>query len=188
VKRLQQLIYFPRSPTHTGDNLRSCDHCFRAQHGYSRERRAEALTQARDTPARDRLPAPILQRAYKRYLLLHLPPVLVVHLKRFVQVGFGRTKKVDTPVAFAEVLDLHAGLAPPSVFARMGMTPPPTTYRLFGVVCHSGSLLGGHYIAYVSPRRGSWVYCSDSHTRPTTWEEVCKAQAYILFYQALPSA
>jgi ubiquitin carboxyl-terminal hydrolase 16/45 len=61
-------------------------------------------------------------------------------------------------------------------------------YRLFGVVLHSGSLFGGHYTAYVRPfkeRPNEWVYCSDSHTRLVTWEEVKRCQAYVLFYERI---
>ena len=52
-------------------------------------------------------------------------------------------------------------------------------YSLFGVVVHHGSLLGGHYTAYVKAAgtRGitaMWYYASDSHIRSARVEEIGK--------------
>ena len=76
-------------------------------------------------------------------------------------------------------------------------------YKLYGIIVHNGSLFGGHYYCYVrikkrvdekdvSPGVGEskgrwytdqWVYFSDTTVRLTNWEEVSKAQAYLLFYE-----
>ncbi|KAJ1341296.1 hypothetical protein BSLG_004026 [Batrachochytrium salamandrivorans] len=77
-------------------------------------------------------------------------------------------------------------------------------YRLYAVVVHSGSIFGGHYVAYVrvpptqrlaefgikgtSMDMGTeeghmWTFCSDSTVRVATLDEVLKCQAYILFYE-----
>ncbi|GAA6039316.1 hypothetical protein JCM8097_003261 [Rhodosporidiobolus ruineniae] len=64
----------------------------------------------------------ILRRAHKRYLISapDLPPVLVVHLKRFMQTSksslfgsaFVNLKKRDDPVSFPKEMDLSPFLAP----------------------------------------------------------------------------
>ncbi|TPX67395.1 hypothetical protein SpCBS45565_g03847 [Spizellomyces sp. 'palustris'] len=157
---------------------------------------------------------PVRRRAYKRYLLHSMPDVLVMHLKRFQQVGFGgRTRKVEDPVAFEEYLDLSPFMAPDEVEeAVQGSDTQPMgrrdggRYRLNGVVVHGGGLFSGHYIAYVrigtttntldniavkdevkiidlEEEAVEWVYCSDTHVRPSSWEEVARCQAYILFYE-----
>lgn len=64
----------------------------------------------------------ILRRAHKRYLIspTDLPPVLVVHLKRFMQTSksslfgsaFVNLKKRDDPVSFPREMDLTPFLAP----------------------------------------------------------------------------
>ena len=61
----------------------------------------------------------LLQPTYKCYLITTLPPILVVHLKRFQQLsrmpvvlfstGF---KKLDDYISFLEYLDLASYLAP----------------------------------------------------------------------------
>ncbi|KAJ3056412.1 Ubiquitin carboxyl-terminal hydrolase 45 [Rhizophlyctis rosea] len=195
------------------------------------------------TPSRSTTPVPstsskrkhplIYSRSSKRYLLHSLPNVLVLHLKRFQQVGFsGRTRKVEDVVKFEEFIDVDGLIAPPEKLvkevqgvrmngeegkeegmASEGIAPPSTIaskpettkYRLYGVVVHMGGLFGGHYVAYirVPPKAdttgedkknafedeeeeesgGGWAYCSDTHVKSCGWEEVEKAQAYILFYE-----
>lgn len=57
-----------------------------------------------------------------------------------------------------------------------------TTYRLLGIICHIGSFLGGHYIAYV--RRGEqWYLCDDARVVAVSTETVSQSEAYVLFYQ-----
>ncbi|KAJ3414148.1 mannosyltransferase [Chytridiales sp. JEL 0842] len=169
-------------------------------------------------------PSKVLTKAYKRFLIYSYPEVLVVHLKRFQQIGMsGRTKKMEEYVAFSQELDLEPFVSPPDAIlerqkgkekAKESNTesddregggsqddtpadkpsassegPGKGKYRLIGVVVHSGSLFGGHYVAYVNVARygqpESWIYASDSHVRMSSWEEVSKIQAYILFYERL---
>ncbi|KAK0192101.1 hypothetical protein F5146DRAFT_1135848 [Armillaria mellea] len=166
-------------------------------------------------------PKPVIMRpAYKRYLIATPPPVLVVHLKRFQQIskttmisfsnGF---KKLDDYVSFPEVLDLTPFLAPKREDFFDQESKPHTKeverclYRLYAVVVHIGSMLGGHYVAYTalpnsSPGEDSlktptsananpqkphrqWAYISDTIVRLTTLEEVLKAKAYICMYERI---
>lgn len=68
-------------------------------------------------------------------------------------------------------------------------------YRLVGVVEHSGTMRGGHYIAYVrggNRKRSSgeaekdasvWYYASDAMVKEVTLDRVLGSEAYILFYE-----
>jgi len=61
-------------------------------------------------------------------------------------------------------------------------------YQLYGISVHHGSMGGGHYIAYTHKHRSNgpkdgWYYFSDSSYKSVTYQEVMRAQAYVLFYQ-----
>ena len=75
----------------------------------------------------------------KQYLISRVPAVLILHLKRF-QVQKFSFRKVGKHVSFPMVLDLAA--------VSKDYTTP-RVYALYGVVEHSGTLYGGHYVAYV---------------------------------------
>ncbi|CAL9147080.1 unnamed protein product [Musa hybrid cultivar] len=128
--------------------------------------------------------------ATKRILINRTPPILTIHLKRFSQDGRGRLTKLRGHVFFQEMLDLR-----PYLDSRC-KEEEKCTYRLLGVVEHSGSVSGGHYIAYVRGERNSgkahqdknlpsWFYASDAHVREASLLEVLKCEAYILFYEKM---
>lgn len=75
----------------------------------------------------------------KQYLISQVPPILILHLKRFQtqRVGF---RKVFKHVSFPILLDL----APVCTDRKKSRL-----YALYGVVEHSGTVHGGHYVAYV---------------------------------------
>jgi hypothetical protein len=169
---------------------------------------------------RSRTGEKILTKGFKRFLVYSYPEILVIHLKRFQQVGMsGRTRKVEDSVSFSEILDLEPFIAPADIVQDEKVSQPNDVlssqssqnshssknddlkppagslasgqgkYRLLGIVVHSGSLFGGHYVAYVNiagfGQPASWIYASDTHVRISSWEEVSKAQAYLLFYERL---
>ncbi|BBN17728.1 ubiquitin carboxyl-terminal hydrolase 16/45 [Marchantia polymorpha subsp. ruderalis] len=133
----------------------------------------------------------IKQEATKRYLISKAPPVLVVQLKRFARDMRGRLSKLYGSVTFQEWLDLH-----PYVDHRH-VTSQNCRYRLTGTVEHTGTLKGGHYVAYVrgppAPTapglkhdptgESSWYHISDSYVRQTSLDAVLKSEAYLLFYE-----
>ncbi|XP_011305198.1 ubiquitin carboxyl-terminal hydrolase 45 [Fopius arisanus] len=79
----------------------------------------------------------------KQYLVSRVPAVLILHLKRFQSQRFG-FRKVTKHVAFPMILDL-APVCKCHDRAKI--------YSLYGVVEHSGTLHGGHYVAYVKARQ-----------------------------------
>ena len=117
-----------------------------------------------------------LSAAEKRITVAQAPNVLVVHLKRFSAFG----SKISRPVAFAERLSLSGHMADDS--------EPAPTFTLFAVVVHAGfSVSSGHYYAYVRAA-GGWHLMDDSFVRQVSLATVLASDAYMLFYQRLPSA
>lgn len=65
-----------------------------------------------------------------------------------------------------------------------GHDPFDLKYRLYGIVCHSGMLGGGHYVSYAINPNGSWYAYNDSSCRPVAvTEEMDTSCAYMLFYE-----
>eukprot|EP01091_Cochliopodium_minus_P007278 TRINITY_DN17184_c0_g1_i1.p1 TRINITY_DN17184_c0_g1~~TRINITY_DN17184_c0_g1_i1.p1 ORF type:complete len:207 (-),score=55.87 TRINITY_DN17184_c0_g1_i1:175-795(-) len=64
-----------------------------------------------------------------------------------------------------------------------GSSKVDSIYDLFGIVSHSGSLDGGHYIAFCKNHANEkWYEFNDSVTREVTEKEVASQEAYLLFY------
>lgn len=129
--------------------------------------------------------------ATKRILIERIPPILTIHLKRFSQDGRGRISKLSGHVRFQETLDMRPFMDPRCIKDR-------TAYNLIGVVEHSGSMGGGHYVAYVrgngsgsrtstgsSSTGKTWFYASDAYVREVSLAEVLQSEAYILFYEKM---
>ncbi|KAI3965946.1 hypothetical protein MKX01_010903 [Papaver californicum] len=125
--------------------------------------------------------------ATKRILINSAPSILTIHLKRFSQDTRGRLSKLSGHVSFEETIDLRPYMDPRSV------EKDEYKYSLLGIVEHSGTMRGGHYVAYVrgDKSRGkkeednegsTWYYASDSHVREVSLAEVLHSEAYILFY------
>ncbi|CDQ71749.1 unnamed protein product [Oncorhynchus mykiss] len=122
-----------------------------------------------------------------------LPQVLRLHLKRFRWSGRNHREKIGVHVSFDQLLNMEPYCcrdpspkgSPYSSPAPAGSpTPKHFLYELSAVVMHHGKGFGsGHYTAYCYNKEGRfWVHCNDSKLNVCSVEEVCGAQAYILFY------
>jgi ubiquitin C-terminal hydrolase len=155
-----------------GENKRECEEC----------KKKKTNCESSDGDHQLNSPRSGLSKAFKRYLLVSTPPILVFHLKRFQSFGVFKTKKVDTFVEFDEYLETGPFIIPTTSVEEESQN---LKYQLYGLVVHGGNLLGGHYVSYVRYSTDSWFYCSDSHTRSASWDEVRKCQAYLLFYKLI---
>lgn len=76
----------------------------------------------------------------KQYLISQSPAILILHLKRFQSQKLNGYHKIDKHVSFPMQLDL----AP---FCKN--KEKRKLYSLYGLIEHSGTIHGGHYVAYV---------------------------------------
>nr|XP_003416834.1 ubiquitin carboxyl-terminal hydrolase 43 [Loxodonta africana] len=141
----------------------------------------------------------VLQQGTVKLSLWTLPDILIIHLKRFCQVG-ERRNKLSTLVKFPlSGLNMAPHVAPRSTGPQPGSGPWPSwkqptclpngypldfLYDLYAVCNHHGSLQGGHYTAYCrNSLDGRWYSYDDSTVEPLREDEVNTRGAYILFYQ-----
>ncbi|CAE6374060.1 unnamed protein product [Rhizoctonia solani] len=175
-------------PASKGATKISLDECIKALVGREVMDNADAWHCPRCKTAR---------RAAKQLTFSRMPPVLIIHLKRFSFKG-PFTDKLETLVEFPlGDLDLTNHMPPPLTpnMDKDGLerfSPqdpraqvPPYKYELYSVANHFGSLSSGHYTAFVKSR-GKWMYCDDSRITPAEPKEVVGKPAYILFYKRVP--
>ncbi|XP_055087443.1 ubiquitin carboxyl-terminal hydrolase 15-like isoform X3 [Periophthalmus magnuspinnatus] len=116
------------------------------------------------------------QQATKKLDLWSLPPVLVVHLKRFSYSRYMRDK-LDSLVDFPlRDLDMSEFLINPNA--------GPCVYDLIAVSNHYGGMGGGHYTAYAMNKDdGKWYNFDDSSVSPASEDQIVSKAGYVLFYQ-----
>jgi len=149
--------------------------------------------------------------ASQQVLIEALPPVLVLHLKRFLYDTAARgVVKIGKPVQFAPELEI-----PPDIMAPATRRPgQPARYTLYGVLYHHGvSAGGGHYTLHVlHPNREgggtrgggnngnggasgeTWLHIDDETVSVVRHEDVFGGNdneraddrcAYLLFYRCI---
>lgn len=123
--------------------------------------------------------------AYSHVALQKLPPVLILHLKRFVYNKTGGCKKVMKKTDYPIELELSKDLFSSDVKKNQRIR----VYKLFAVMYHDGEeAVKGHYISDVY-NHGSqtWVRCDDRTISVVTEAQVLSHSPprvpYLLFYQ-----
>ncbi|XP_066860086.1 ubiquitin carboxyl-terminal hydrolase 8 isoform X3 [Anser cygnoides] len=113
----------------------------------------------------------------KKIEIWKLPPVLLVHLKRFSYDGRWK-QKLQTSVDFPlETLDLSQYVIGPKNNLKR--------YNLFSVSNHYGGLDGGHYTAYCkNASKQRWFKFDDHEVSEISASSVKSSAAYILFYSS----
>uniref|UniRef100_A0A671SBT9 ubiquitinyl hydrolase 1 n=1 Tax=Sinocyclocheilus anshuiensis TaxID=1608454 RepID=A0A671SBT9_9TELE len=116
--------------------------------------------------------------AIKKMQIWKVPPILLVHLKRFKYDGRWR-EKLQTLVDFPlDNLDLSQYV--------IGPKPNLKKYNLYAVSNHYGGLDGGHYTAYCkNPLKQRWFKFDDHEVSDISASSVRSAAAYIFFYSSL---
>jgi ubiquitin C-terminal hydrolase len=113
-----------------------------------------------------------------------LPPILIIQLGRFTyNFQNWEQTKIDTPFEFPVELDVER-------FTAVDHRDQVMTYRLCGVVVHSGSAAFGHYISLVRSASGSWLSFNDAIVTEISEAEALEMSygrtgktGYLLFYQ-----
>lgn len=131
----------------------------------------------------------------KKLELYKVPKILMVQLKRFQSkksANNGKTgffnlayaqicqqEKVDEDIDFPlEGLDLKDYTVMDC--ESQGIS---TTYDLYAVTNHFGSLNGGHYTAFGKNPNGKWYNYNDGSVNETSAKNVCSSAAFVLFYR-----
>eukprot|EP00002_Diphylleia_rotans_P035418 TRINITY_DN771_c1_g1_i1.p1 TRINITY_DN771_c1_g1~~TRINITY_DN771_c1_g1_i1.p1 ORF type:complete len:619 (+),score=113.88 TRINITY_DN771_c1_g1_i1:40-1896(+) len=115
------------------------------------------------------------QKSIKKLSFYRLPSILVISFKRFSNQS-AYCDKVSTFVSFPQdELNLSS---------YCELKSEKSSYQLFAVSHHTGSLYGGHYTASCyHPAEKKWYSFNDSHVSHTTDDQIQGSSAYILFYQ-----
>jgi ubiquitin carboxyl-terminal hydrolase 8 len=105
--------------------------------------------------------------AIKHTKISRFPNILIVHLKRFTNTGRG-VRKNNTKISIPLNLELD------------------TTYNLYAITQHGGSLEGGHYVSCTrNPWDDKWYYYSDTtvlRLNDDIEKELNKSENYLMFY------
>jgi ubiquitin C-terminal hydrolase len=113
-------------------------------------------------------------KAARQTVIFEAPRILIFHFKRFASAG-GVLKKVGTAVKYPDRFDM----------AALSKTASGT-YKLLGVIMHSGAISSGHYTAAsIDPLSGKWYVFNDSFVSLASEDAVHSTRAYVLFYQRI---
>ncbi|XP_069830860.1 ubiquitin carboxyl-terminal hydrolase 45 isoform X2 [Dendropsophus ebraccatus] len=185
-----------------GNNKLLCEKC--TENRIRNQRKPHSKEEKQDS---------VYTNARKQLLISSVPANLILHLKRFCQNGL-TLRKINRHVDFPFVLDLAPFCSVSCKVWHNNLNVPEEKrilYSLYGVVEHSGSMKGGHYVAYVKIRipakkafenisagkhssvmkdmgtvsSSQWVYISDTHVQVVSESRVLSSQAYLLFYERL---
>ena len=117
------------------------------------------------------------RQATKKFDLWKVPPVLVIHLKRFSYRNKYWREKLETHVNYAiRGLDLSPHL--------IATPEQPPVYDLYAVSNHYGSMGGGHYTAYaLNKSTNKWYKFDDSYVAEVEENQVVTSSGYVLFYR-----
>ena len=102
----------------------------------------------------------------RQFFISKLPKEIFFHLKRFINISYTKREKNSTSVLLPddENIDLK-NIVTPEIMAA----DESVLYKLKAITVHSGSLDGGHYVAYVR-YDSQWYYCNDSSCTKITYD------------------
>nr|XP_029712263.1 ubiquitin carboxyl-terminal hydrolase 20 isoform X1 [Aedes albopictus]XP_029712264.1 ubiquitin carboxyl-terminal hydrolase 20 isoform X1 [Aedes albopictus]XP_029712265.1 ubiquitin carboxyl-terminal hydrolase 20 isoform X1 [Aedes albopictus]XP_029712266.1 ubiquitin carboxyl-terminal hydrolase 20 isoform X1 [Aedes albopictus]XP_029712267.1 ubiquitin carboxyl-terminal hydrolase 20 isoform X1 [Aedes albopictus] len=118
-----------------------------------------------------------LRNGVKFSRVLALPEMLCVHLKRF-RHDLSYSSKISSPVNFPlNGLDMRP-------YLHKDCKSEVTSYDLCAVICHHGTVGGGHYTSFAKhDPTGKWFEFDDQLVTQVSPEDVQNCEAYVLFYR-----
>jgi ubiquitin C-terminal hydrolase len=106
--------------------------------------------------------------------IAHLPKILVIHIKRFIDTTTKRNNLIDFPFN----LDME-----PLVNKNVNIVTN-TKYKLCSVINHTGTLQYGHYYTYGYDKvNDCWLKFDDTNVTVIPETKIVSAKAYMLFYE-----
>ncbi|XP_062559535.1 ubiquitin carboxyl-terminal hydrolase 20 isoform X2 [Armigeres subalbatus] len=118
-----------------------------------------------------------LRNGVKFSRVLALPEMLCVHLKRF-RHDLSYSSKISSPVNFPlNGLDMRP-------YLHKDCKSEVSSYDLCAVICHHGTVGGGHYTSFAKhDPTGKWFEFDDQLVTQVSPEDVQNCEAYVLFYR-----
>ncbi|KAL1967296.1 hypothetical protein VTN77DRAFT_3342 [Rasamsonia byssochlamydoides] len=116
--------------------------------------------------------------ATKQVFIETLPPVLILHLKRFQYDSVTKgTQKIWKKIGYPLELEIPREVFPPHKRNTMAIHGGLPKYRLIGVIYHHGkNASGGHYTVDVRRQDGrEWIRMDDTVIRRVRSEDVAEA-------------
>ncbi len=111
--------------------------------------------------------------AKKSMMFWNFPNILTIDIKRFNAMNRKNQILIDFPL---ENLNLSKYV--------IGYNKNSFIYDLYGVCNHSGSVMGGHYTAFVKNANGKWYHYNDtSVTEVSLTQQIVTPKAYCFFYR-----
>jgi len=110
--------------------------------------------------------------AKKNIVFWSLPEIFIVTFKRFKNTLRKNQKTIDFPITD---LDLSTYIE--------GYNKESYVYDLYGIINHSGNLLGGHYWSYIKNANGKWYTFNDTIVQIMNIDKLISPNAYCLFYK-----
>ncbi|GAA5935854.1 mRNA-binding ubiquitin-specific protease UBP3 [Sporobolomyces koalae] len=110
----------------------------------------------------------ITQDATKQFTLDELPPVLILHLKRFLYDEVVGSQKCTKKIGYSTHLRIDEKVMSPVRRNGLDKGKEVARYELFGVVYHHGlQASGGHYTVAVRTayHAANWLELDDTHIR-----------------------
>lgn len=131
----------------------------------------------------------VLVEATKQVFIESLPPVLILHLKRFnYDARSGQVVKSHKIISFDTEFEVPKDCVAPTKRATLA-DARKNRYRLTGVVYHHGkSAAGGHYSVAMRQNNGRWVNIDDTTITPISADEVATDRDKETMRLSLPSA
>mmetsp|Transcript_354 Transcript_354/g.381 ORF Transcript_354/g.381 Transcript_354/m.381 type:complete len:310 (+) Transcript_354:309-1238(+) len=115
-------------------------------------------------------------KAFKKFDIWKVPPILVIHLKRF-KLNNKEIQKIENFVDYP-IKDLNL-----SKFVSGPQREKPV-YDLYAKIDHEGNMGSGHYTATAKHRNNTaWHLFDDSNVYSIVPEQCVDENAYVLFYQ-----
>lgn len=117
--------------------------------------------------------------ATKQVFIETLPPVLILHLKRFQYDNAGGTQKIWKKVGYPLQLEIPKEVFPAHKRGGLAAHGGEPKYRLISVVYHHGkSAAGGHYtVDILRQDEREWVRVDDTNVRRIRPEDVAEGGA-----------
>jgi ubiquitin carboxyl-terminal hydrolase 8 len=106
----------------------------------------------------------------KNTKICYLPQILVLHLKRWDYT----LRKNNKLITYQPTIDMHP--------FTMYNNADSCKYELFGIINHQGTVMGGHYYAYVK-NNNQWLMFNDMNVSKVS--NIMSSENYCFFYRKI---